>query len=308
MIGDFHFLRPWWLLAIVPCALLFWAMRRREDAAQSWHGIIAPHLLPYLLQGQNQRHRFTPLHFIGIGWIVSVLAIAGPTWRREPALFADDTAALAIVVKVSPSMTTEDVQPSRLARSVQKIHDLLAQRRGAKTALIAYSGTAHVVMPATTDEGIINTFAQSLDPKIMPTEGDAAAKALALADRSLAEAGSGSILWITDSLAPEQSAPLEAWRKKSSTPVRLLPPLLPGEEFDALTQSASQAVGASTVHLAADDSDVSTLARAAKFATAATGAKSDRWEESGYWLTPLLALLLLPFFRRGWMAQTANRA
>ena len=38
------------------------------------------------------------------------------------------------------------------------------------------------------------------------------------------------------------------------------------------------------------------------------GEQSDRWEESGYWLTPVMVALLLPFFRRGWMAQTASRA
>ncbi|HSI14878.1 MAG TPA: VWA domain-containing protein [Chthoniobacter sp.] len=307
MIGDFHFLRPWLLLTILPCALLWWAIWRRQNAAQVWSGIVAPHLLPFLLRGTAHRSRFTPLHLIGIGWLIGVISLAGPTWRREPAPFADDTAALAIVLKVSPSMITEDVQPSRLVRSVQKVQDLLVQRRGAKTSLIAYSGTAHVVMPATTDDGIINTFAQALDPKIMPEEGDAAAEALRLADQTLAEAGSGSILWITDSVAPEQSAPLAAWRKKSSTPVRLLPPLLAGAELDELS-SAAGVVDASVVRLAADDSDVTALARAAKFATAALGELSDRWEESGYWLTPILAVLLLAFFRRGWMAQTANRA
>jgi Ca-activated chloride channel family protein len=307
VIGDFHFLRPWLLLALLPCALLWWAIWRRQDAAQAWHGIVAPHLLPFLLRGEARRSRFAPLHLIGLGWIVAIIAVAGPTWRREPAPFADDTAALAIVIKVSPSMMTEDVQPSRLARSVQKIHDLLAQRRGAKTALIAYAGTAHIVMPATTDEGIIDTFAQALDPKIMPEDGDAAAEALRLADQTLTEAGAGSILWITDSIAPEQVTPLAEWRKKSATTVRLLPPLLAGGELTALAGRA-QVAEVSIVHLAADDADVSTLARAAKFATAATGELSDRWEESGYWLTPVLAALLLPFYRRGWMAQTANRA
>ncbi|MET0252786.1 MAG: hypothetical protein ABW214_02010 [Terrimicrobiaceae bacterium] len=58
MIGDFHFLRPSWVLALVPCALLVWAIQRREDATQSWQGIVAPHLLPFLLQDQNRRARF----------------------------------------------------------------------------------------------------------------------------------------------------------------------------------------------------------------------------------------------------------
>ena len=306
MMGDFHFLRPWWLLAFIPCALLVWAIRRREDAAQSWHGIVAPHLLPFLLQGRNDRARFTPLHLIAIGWFVGVLAIAGPTWRREPSPFADDTAALAILVKVSPSMTTGDVQPSRLTRATQKIHDLLKLRAGAKASLIAYSGTAHIVMPATSDAGIIDAFAQALDPKIMPEDGDAAAEALRLAEQTLADSGSGSILWITDSIAPEQNAALNAWRKSSDTPVRLLAPLLPGAELDALL-SRAKGMDAKVVRLAADDADVTTLARAAKFATTANAEKSERWQESGYWLTPLLAVLLLPFYRRGWMTSTAGR-
>ena len=307
MMGDFHFLRPWWLLALVPYALLIWAIRHRGDATQAWHGIVAPHLVPFLVQGQDRRARFWPLRLIATGWLLTVLAIAGPTWRREAAPFADDTAALAIVVKVSPSMKTEDVQPSRLTRATEKIHDLLEQRAGAKTSLIAYVGTAHVVMPATIDGGIIDTFAQALDPKVMPEDGDAAADALRLADQTLAETGSGSILWITDSIAPEQAAPLAAWRKSSNTPVRVLPPLLPGPELEAL-HSGAKTIDASIVQLAADDADVKALAHAAKFAAAATGEKSDRWSESGYWLTPFIALISLPFFRRGWMTSTASRA
>lgn len=304
MIADFHFLRPWLLLALVPAVLLWWGLRRRDDARQMWKGIIAAHLLPHLLSGEERRARFGPLELIAMGWLVAVLALAGPTWRRAPSPFADNTAALAIVVKVSPSMITEDVQPTRLARATQKIHDLLAQRAGTKTSLIAYAGTAHVVMPATTDGGIIDTFARALDPKIMPAEGDAAAAALRLADESLRAAGSGSILWITDSIAPEQADALAAWRKNSRTPVRLLPPLFPGAELDALEQAA-RVTDVSVVALAADDSDVRTLAHDAKFSTAALGGTGDRWEDSGYWLTPLLVLLLLPFFRRGWMVRTA---
>jgi Ca-activated chloride channel family protein len=304
MITDFHFIRPWWLLALLPAAFLVWAIRWRKDAEQAWHGIIDPHLLPYLLSGRNAYARFSPLLFIGLGWVISIVAIAGPTWRREPAPFAEDTAPLAIVIKVTPSMLTEDVPPSRLARSVQKIHDLLARRQGAKTALIAYAGTAHRVMPVTTDGGIIDTFAQALDPKIMPEDGDVAADALRLADQALS--GFGSILWITDSIAPEQTAPLAAWRRSSSTPVRLLPPLLAGSELDAVKTRAGD-IGATVVRLSADDTDVSELARVTKFSTSATAELSARWRESGYWLVPLLIVILLPFFRKGWMAPTASR-
>ena len=81
---------------------------------------------------------------------------------------------------------------------------------------------------------------------------------------------------------------------------------MPGPELDALL-SRAKSMNASVVRLAADDADVTTLARAAKFATAATAEKSNRWAESGYWVTPVLAVLTLPFFRKGWMIANAAR-
>src|SRR5262249_42773763 len=165
-----------------------------------------------------------------------------------------------------PSMKTEDILPSRLTRATEKIHDLLQQRAGAKASLIAYAGTAHVVMPATQDGSIIDAFAQALDPKIMPSDGDVAADALKLADQTLAEAGGGSILWITDSIAPEQTATLQSWRKSSRTPVHLWSPLLPGPELDSVN-AAGRAVAASPVRLTADDADVRALAPVAQFSS-----------------------------------------
>ena len=51
-------------------------------------------------------------------------------------------------------------------------------------------------MPLTMDENIVNTFARSLDPKIMPSDGDAAAEALRFADQTLTTGtGAGSIVW-----------------------------------------------------------------------------------------------------------------
>ena len=298
-------MRPEWLLLLVPAALLWWLLRRHTDSGLAWRRIVAPHLLEHLWGGEEKKRRFGPLAWIGLGWLLAVLAIAGPAWLHEPSPFAEETAALAVVVKVSPSMMTEDIRPSRLQRATLKLHDLLEARGDAKTSLIAYAGTVHRVMPETKDAGIIDMFAQALDPDIMPEDGDAAAAALALADHSLAETGGGSIVWITDSVAPEQAEPLDDWRQSSSTTVRLWPPLLAGEELDTLETNARPA-RPNVIELAADDSDIAELASAAKFATTFGSDTNTRWTESGYWLTPLLVLLLLPFFRRGRMVSLAR--
>jgi Ca-activated chloride channel family protein len=294
-----HMIRPDWLLALFPAALLWWLLRRHTDSGRAWRGIIAPHLLAHLWGGETRPSHFNPLVVLGAIWLLGIVAIAGPTWTHEPSPFAEDTAALAIVMNVSPSMETEDIPPSRLQRATQKVHDLLQARGNAKTALIAYAGSAHLVMPATSDAGIIDTFAQALAPNVMPVDGDVAAEALHLADQSLADAGGGSIVWITDSVAPEQRNALASWRRSSATTVRLWAPLAPGDELDAL-QENSQPVSARLVALSADDADVQAIANAAKFAQTLGDTSGTRWAESGYWLTPLIALLLLLFFRRGW--------
>src|SRR5262245_25578997 len=98
--AEFHFLRPWWLVAAIPAAWVAWRLRRSEDAGRTWRKFVAPHLLPHLLTGREERGRFRPLDLLVGAWIVAVVALAGPTWEREPAPFAEDTAVLAVVVKV----------------------------------------------------------------------------------------------------------------------------------------------------------------------------------------------------------------
>ncbi|MCB1127688.1 MAG: hypothetical protein KDM81_14435, partial [Verrucomicrobiae bacterium] len=76
-----------------------------------------------------------------------------------------------------------------------------------------------------------------------------------------------------------------------------------GSELNVLA-AAARNVRADVVHLTADDADVTELAGRAKFARTHGGDPDAAWSESGYWLTPVLAVLLLPFFRKGWMVST----
>ena len=42
---SFHLLRPLWLLALIPLAVVFAVLLRRQDVRAQWGGVIAPHLL-----------------------------------------------------------------------------------------------------------------------------------------------------------------------------------------------------------------------------------------------------------------------
>jgi Mg-chelatase subunit ChlD len=313
---PFHFLRPWWLLALLPALGLVWAVRQHQDAARSWRGIVAPHLLPHLLTRGGPQSRLQPAHLLLLVWLLATLAMAGPTWHREPAPFSEDTSALVIAVKVTPTMLAQDIQPSRLARAAQKIHDLLAQRPGTRTALAAYAGSAHLVMPLTRDASLIEGFAAELSPKIMPVEGDVTGQALILADQQLQKLYlRGSILLITDSVASDQLPLLAARHQNGGAPVHILavagepgvplpPDSPPAPALDrAAMQKAADAARATLTIVSPDTSDVQRLARhiATSIRAVQPAEAGERWQDAGYWLVPILALLTLVWFRPGWV-------
>ncbi|MBN9085286.1 MAG: VWA domain-containing protein [Reyranella sp.] len=285
--SELHFLRPWALALIVPALLLWLASRRASDTTRRWARVIEPDLLKLLVVGGSSRWRIAPHDLLLVGWIVGALAIAGPAWQREPSPFADAERPLMIVLKVTPSMTTGDLAPSRLDRARQKIADLLKAHDGMPAGLIAYSGSAHLVLPPTQDRGIVLDLAHALSPAIMPREGDRLDEAVALAGRILKEGGQGgSILVVADAVAPGQAF---------DAPFTLLAMLPEPTPLPVVDQRI--------VRVTVDDADIKALSR--RFATAgappAAPGEGERWQEAGYWLTPLLALLAIGWFRRGWV-------
>lgn len=314
---NFHFLRPWLLVFLLPAAGLLWYALWKQGSRQEMQALIADHLLQHLLVSEKKRERFQPLYLLAIFWLLATIALAGPTWRREASPFTKDTSGLVIAIKVTPSMLAQDIQPSRLERATQKIHDLLKLRLGAKTALIAYSGTAHLTMPLTVDAQIIDIFSQALTPEIMPDKGDATAAALELGAELLTKAEiPGSILLVVDQISENQFNNLNIFHHNSNIPVHIyavaadkgvtVPPNSPPAPAlnREVLKKAAATIGASLTIVTPDDNDVKKLARRIKTTiSAAKQNQGERWQDSGYWFLPILLILALFFFRKGWIVE-----
>jgi Ca-activated chloride channel family protein len=294
---QFHFLRPLWLLMFLPAAGLWWMMLRGADDRREWlRWMDRPLLDALLLEGASARG-IRPVHVVGAFWLIAILALAGPAWRRTPAPFAEDEAALVMVLEVTSSMAEEDVPPSRQKRAAQKVSDLLDARAGAAHAVIAYSGTAHLVMPLTKDAAVIRNFVTDLGPEIMPREGDDPVAALELAMRQFqASNASGAVLMITDELGADVQEWLETHRRTGGVPVHVWAAL--PEATDGLKQAAA-AGGGELMTFSVDESDADRWARVVQETATAAGGEAERWADDGYWLTPVLVLLGLALFRRG---------
>jgi len=285
---SFHLLRPLWLATLLPVAAIFALLQWRRSARAQWGGVIAPHLLGHLIVQPGRGRSVDPLYLVASGMVLGIIALSGPTWRRELPPVVEDKAPLMIAMSVASSMNQTDVAPSRLERAKQKIRDLLAARAGARTGLVAYAGTAHLVMPLTEDRSVIEPFLAALSPAMMPGDGSNVAGAVASAAAALdAEAVAGTILLVGDNV-PDDAAPIRQASGRNSLAMLAVGPIPPTPLGD-------------TVQVTVDGTDLLRLERRIEthFQAAQGDAFGTRWFDEGFWLLPPLALLSLLWFRRG---------
>lgn len=324
MIEDFHFLRPWWLLAIPAALALVLLVTRRGDARARWKDLIAPHLLDRLLIERQGGKGWQPVHFIGLLIVLGALAAAGPTWQRQQPPFVEDKAPLALVIDLVPTMDAIDIAPSRLERVKLKVQDILKQRPGARTAVFVYAGSAHMVLPLTDDASLVNTYVAALQTRIMPVAGKDTAKALAAAEQGLArEEVPGTILFLTDGIEPAAVAAFK--RQGGNNEIMVLGvgtaeggPVKTGEgqylsdaggrvlaKLDvAQLRDFGRETGIAVATITPDDSDVRWIAQRIRTHLQAKLAEGEtRWRDAGWWLTIPLALMGAFWFRRGWSVQ-----
>jgi len=319
-VEGFHLLRSYWLYLMPLAWLISWRLIQRRDAGHRWRDIIDSHLLPHLLLTGEQQRRSWPEAWLALLFTVGIFALAGPTWQQAPSPLLRDAPALMIVFEVTPEMAARDIQPSRLQRAQQKISDLLTLRRGMPHALFAYSGSAHRVLPLTTDGEIVQLMAAELKPEIMPEPGDRPVQALKMASTELARTRQrGNILWITDGVTGAQDAALTRWGEQDRHPLAILAvaagpevqppagsPPAPPLDHRAMEKLAA-ALDADLFLVSADDSDAQAIAGFAQIGGMASDESEigDRWLDAGYWLLPVILLLALLWFRRGWVVRYA---
>jgi len=307
--SDFHFLRAEYLLLLLPAWALVWWLLKQQSDEKKWKKVIAPKLLKHLLVNPEKEHAkvAAPWH-LALVLTLLVIAVSGPSWKLKASPFTQDDTKIALLMSVNKSMLTTDLLPNRLERSTIKITDLLQKRSDTQSALIAYSGTAHLVLPLTKDHSIITTFAQALEPNIMPLEGENIQEALLLAKSQLNVKGS-TIIVLTDTVSP--SLVNQALKEGFGEDTNVIFWQISSKELsnEADFKDAASLLGGHYVTYTRDDSDVNSVSSLIdkNFKTAAQDDKS-RYEDGGYTLIPIILLLLLLWARQGFIAELWRRA
>jgi len=327
--SDFHFIRPIWLVFVPYAIWLHLRLRRAYSAALQWQGAIAPALLSHLMVSGRGNGQLRPYQLMTALLVLLSVVVAGPTWARQITPFTEDHAPLIIAIELTPSMLCVDQQPTRLDRARQKVHDLLERRRGARTAVIGYAGTAHLLLPFTDDTELLEIYLQALHPDLMPIPGDEPERVLDLAETLFArEPVSGTLLFMTDGIDTSAGARFERFAANHDDtqllfmgfgtdeggPIRqegadVFPPsdeagIAPPLNRTGLREIAS-AVSGSVLTPTLDDRDIGSLLRRIR-RHLVDAIESDvvlAWKDQGYPLVWAIAACMLVWFRRGWTVQ-----
>ncbi len=329
VIAPFHFLRPYWLLALPVLWALAWWLARRRQGVDDWARLIDPELLPDLQLAAAGQATLTPWPWLTLAWSVAVLALAGPAWERDAATAWRAPAAWVVVLDLSPSMAAADLTPNRVTRARYAIDDLLAAARDARVGLVVFADEAFTAAPLTEDVATVRALLPPLAPQIMPSPGDRLAPALEQAAKLLHQAGdkAGRVILLSDGFADAAAAFDAAQRLNNQGAILDVvgiggvvgapltdarggftrdaggQPRLARLDEAPLRQLAASG-GGRYVGLAGMPALITALrAGTGRLgdATAMAGIEVEHWRDAGVWLLPPLLLLAAVLGRRGWL-------
>jgi Ca-activated chloride channel family protein len=327
VIDTLHIIRPLWLLALPVVALVWWLVRQRDRSRAEVTAPIAPHLRDALTINRGAKDGFRAVDSVAVVALFGVIAAAGPSWTQQASPWFEETAPLVIAVEVTDSMRSNDWLPTRLDRARFKILDLLQARTGSRSALVAYAGSAHIVVPPSRDIEILKPFLEGLDPAIMPVQGSIATAVLPMARKLLGDEYSrGTLMFVNDGFDAGDLPGLAAFANEPGSPamtalvigddkggVALMPDGAPvmaanGGRLDTsvdvpVLRRAEVEAGISVVRATPGDGDIRTLLRRVESNLRQADDPDANWVDEGWWfLWPALFMAAF-WFRRGWTMQ-----
>lgn len=217
MLSDFHFIRPLWLLALVPAAALGYLLIKNcgSNANAEWTRLVDKHLLKQLTVGASATKRSHTVPLIAAVIVVTgIVGSAGPTWQEADVPSFEGGVPVVTVLSLAQSMNATDLTPSRMQRSVHKLRDILSRTHGNERGLVIYADTPFVAAPLTSDPEVIGQMLPELSTSLMPVLGNRLDTAIAEAHQLLTRANAtrGSIIVMANDAGDDPQASVASAR------------------------------------------------------------------------------------------------
>lgn len=306
--SDLHFLRPYWLWALIPALGLVIGLLRRRSAVTVWSKVCDPHLLGPLLIHHGRSQRISMVGTLLASLVCMIVALAGPTWSKVTVPTYQHLNPHMIVLDLSTTMLQSDLSPSRLTRAKFKIHDLLALPNAGQFGLIVYSSEPFVVSPLTEDAQTIDVLVAALSPDILPVDGNHLELALEEAKHMLANMGlhRGDILVLSGQVPSAAAVDTASKLALAGYTVSVMP-LTADPAVEASFTPLATAGHGTVLRFSDANSDIQAWTNAHHFSGQRyqLNQQDDMviWQDQGRWCLLPGVLLFLPLFRRGWLAR-----
>ena len=205
----FRFAQPQYLylLLIVPLmwAIYFYSVyRNRKNMAKYGN----PQILQSLAPDVSKYKPGTKFFLQQLALIVMIFIIARPQMGAKIETVKKQGVEIIIALDVSNSMLARDIAPSRLDKAKQMLSKLIEQLDNDKVGLIVFAGDAYTQLPITSDFVSAKMFLSTISPDMVPTQGTAIGRAIALAMNSFTpdQSADKAIIVITDAENHEDDA------------------------------------------------------------------------------------------------------
>lgn len=300
---DFHFLRPLWLVMLIPLCILVGLLLNRPTATQVWENVCDKHLLSQLLYLPGENKKRVALALLALSAFFMIFSLSGPAWKRLPVPIYKPIIPRIIVLDLSESMLANDLAPNRLERAKFKLHDIFTQKAPGQFALIVYSGEPYVVSPLTEDGQTIDALLSALTPEVMPVEGQKLEHALEEGSKLLQQAGfhHGDILVMTATAPSAEAIAVSETLAQKGINTSIIP--LTKEESVSQFKELAEAGEGKFIPFSEDSSDIEEWLKKSITNNYKESSQSEIpiWQDEGRWFLVPALLLLLPVFRRGWL-------
>ena len=300
---NFHFIRPWWLLALVLPFLLWAKFFTHNQALSSWVKAIDKNLLPFLLiKGSSKQRRFVSLAAL-IGFVGGIIALAGPSWQKEQIPSLSPQNPVMMLLDLSTDMNKTDVSPNRLARAKFKIKDLTNLLKSEQSGLAVYTAEPFMITPISDDANLISNLLPEINRSIMPVNGNRPDRAISYATEKLKNAGfsQGDILVISGNGGTNVALTIKEAQQALQSGFKVSVLAVAQAQVNALMQIA-KAGGGEYLPLTANDGDIKrfiSLIDAQNAELKSSDNMRTIWLDFGYYLLFIPLLCCLYFFRKG---------
>lgn len=198
-------------LAIIPVMLFIfiWQAIQRKKKLKKLGGL---NLINQLIPEVSVAKKNTKFILLLLSFTFLLLGLANLQTGSKMKEVKREGADIMICLDVSNSMLAQDLTPNRLERAKIAIEKMINQLAGDRLGIIVFAGQAYVQLPITTDYSAAKLFLESINTKIIPTQGTNIAEAINLAIESFGkdEGKNKAIVIITDGENNEDASVVES--------------------------------------------------------------------------------------------------